>query len=98
MANADILVVLPTLGDRIDTLTETLKAIETQRHDVNLSLVVVAPVRAKVARSLALKYGATLVDDPGTASGRPWIDAEDFHVGRLGAPPDGEAADTGFRR
>ena len=66
VAGAEILVVLPTLGDRIDTLTETLKAIETQREDVHLSLVVVTPVRAKVARALALEYGATLVDDPGT--------------------------------
>lgn len=66
VAGEEILVVLPTLGDRIDTLTETLKAIEAQRQDVHLSLVVVTPVRAKVARALALEYGATLVDDPGT--------------------------------
>ena len=66
MAGAEILVVLPTLGDRIDTLTETLKTIQSQRQDVDLSLVVVTPVRARVARALALEYGATLVDDPGT--------------------------------
>lgn len=66
MSGAEILVVLPTLGDRIDTLTETLQAIAVQRQDVRLSLVVVTPVRAKVARALALEYGAILVDDPGT--------------------------------
>ena len=66
VAGAEILVVLPTLGDRIETLTETLKAIEAQRQDVHLTLVVVAPVRATLARTLAREYGAKIVDDPGT--------------------------------
>lgn len=66
MRKADILVVLPTLGDRLDTLAETLKTIDEQRADVSLTLVVVAPASAKDARKLAAKHCAVLVDDPGT--------------------------------
>lgn len=66
MSTADILVVLPTLGDRLETLGETLQAIDTQRADVDLTLVVVAPIAATAARTLAKKHGAKLVDDPGT--------------------------------
>lgn len=66
MRKADILVVLPTLGDRLDTLAETLKTIDEQRADVSLTLVVVAPASAKDARKLAAKHSAVLVDDPGT--------------------------------
>lgn len=61
---ARILVVLPTLGDRLVTLRETLEAIEAQKRDVSLRLVVVAPASAREARALATSFGATLVDDP----------------------------------
>lgn len=61
-----ILVVLPTLGDRIDTLEETLKSVELQKKDVSLNLVVVAPKEAELARKIATKYGAQIVDDPKT--------------------------------
>lgn len=64
--NARILVVLPTLGDRLDTLRETLDSIEQQRNDVALRLVLVAPSSAKSARQLAESFGATIVDDPRT--------------------------------
>lgn len=57
--------VLPTLGDRLETLQETLDSIDLQRTDVSLRLVVVTPTRAQNARALAEKYGATIVDDPG---------------------------------
>jgi glycosyltransferase involved in cell wall biosynthesis len=66
VSTADILVVLPTLGDRLETLGETLQAIDAQRADVDLTLVVVAPTAATAARALAKKHGAKLVDDPGT--------------------------------
>lgn len=66
VAKADILVVLPTLGDRLDTLAETLLAVDAQRNDVDLTLVVVAPEKATAARTLAKKHGAVIVDDPGT--------------------------------
>lgn len=64
--SARILVVLPTLGDRLVTLRETLEAIEAQKQEVSLRLVVVAPASAHQARALATSFGATLVDDPKT--------------------------------
>ncbi|MGV8911271.1 MAG: hypothetical protein ACOH14_01535 [Rhodoglobus sp.] len=64
MAQADVLVVLPTLGDRLETLKETLQSVEVQRRDVSLTLVVVAPPAAVAARSLAKSMGAIVVDDP----------------------------------
>lgn len=64
MPNAEILVVLPTLGDRLETLAETLAAVELQRSDVNLRLVVIAPAGATEARELARASGATVLDDP----------------------------------
>lgn len=63
---ARILVILPTLGDRLDTLFETLEAIDRQKKDVSLRLVVVAPAGATDARSLAKKFDADVVDDPKT--------------------------------
>lgn len=59
-----VLVVLPTLGDRLETLAETLEAIEVQRQDVGLHLVVVMPGEATEARQLAERFGATVVVDP----------------------------------
>ena len=56
--------ILPTLGDRPDTLRETLESVKAQRLTVDLSLVVVAPTSATSARELAASYGAVLVDDP----------------------------------
>jgi len=64
VSNAEVLVILPTLGDRLDSLAETLEAVDLQREDVSLTLVVVAPPGATAARELAAKHGATVVDDP----------------------------------
>jgi GT2 family glycosyltransferase len=64
MSDPEVLVVLPTLGDRIDTLRETLESVERQRQDVDLTLVVVAPPGATEARALAASMGAVIVDDP----------------------------------
>jgi hypothetical protein len=64
MPNAEILVVLPTLGDRLETLQETLTAVEAQRSDVSLTLVLVAPSGAQAARAMGVAYGAIIVDDP----------------------------------
>jgi GT2 family glycosyltransferase len=61
---ADILVVLPTLGDRLDTLAETLESIELQRKDVDFTLALVSPEDAIKARKMAQKYKAILIDDP----------------------------------
>ncbi len=61
-----VLVVLPTLGDRLDTLELTLLSVEAQRPEVPLRLVVVAPESATDARALAARFGATVVSDPKT--------------------------------
>jgi hypothetical protein len=66
MSDGSVLVVLPTLGDRLTTLRETLESIEAQRRDVDLRLALVTPARAVEARELGARYGATLVEDPGT--------------------------------
>ena len=59
-----VLVVLPTLGDRIDLLAITLKTVDAQRADVDLTLAVVIPPAAAEARALAEAHGALLIDDP----------------------------------
>ena len=64
MTSARVLVVLPTLGERLDTLEETFASIEEQRSGVGLRVVLVAPESATGARDLAHRYGATIVDDP----------------------------------
>lgn len=64
MNTPDILVILPTLGDRIDTLKETLESVATQRLTVTLTLAVVLPATATAARELAESYGAVIIDDP----------------------------------
>ncbi|WP_308468140.1 glycosyltransferase [Rathayibacter soli] len=64
METSDILVILPTLGDRIDTLRETFESIVEQRRTVSLTLAVVLPASATEARQLAESYGAVIVDDP----------------------------------
>lgn len=57
---------MPTLGDRIETLKETLLTIQNQAKFVELRLVVVAPTSAGEARELAAEMGADVVDDPKT--------------------------------
>lgn len=64
MTAPKVLVILPTLGDRLDTLQETLDSVDAQRKDLALSLVVVTPPNATAARDLALSKGAVVVDDP----------------------------------
>jgi glycosyltransferase involved in cell wall biosynthesis len=66
MKQADVLVVLPTLGDRIEMLIETLATVAEQRKTVELTLVAIMPVGAVEARELALAAGAIVVDDPKT--------------------------------
>src|SRR5664279_2076726 len=62
--SGSILVVLPTLGQRLDSLRETLLSVDLQRQDVDLTLVVVVPSSAVDARALALDNSAVVIDDP----------------------------------
>lgn len=64
MADPSTLVVVPTLGDRLETLRKTLDSVVRQRGDHALTLVVVSPPSATDARSLARDVGAGIVDDP----------------------------------
>lgn len=64
MSHAKILVVLPTLGERLDSLAETLASVDAQRADVDLTLVVVMPEGAIAARELVARHSAVIVDDP----------------------------------
>jgi GT2 family glycosyltransferase len=65
VAQGRILVVLPTLGDRLDSLEETLGTIAHQRTQVDLTLVVIVPESAGEARALATTFDAVVLDDPG---------------------------------
>ena len=64
MANARILMIVPTLGTRIDFLTQSLNSIASQ--DTPADIVVVCPKEATEARSLAEQHRATIIDDPGS--------------------------------
>ncbi|TXN28235.1 glycosyltransferase [Lacisediminihabitans profunda] len=64
MSHPEILVVLPTLGDRLETLRQALDSVNEQRAEVSVTLVVVAPPSAVAARELAASLGAVVVDDP----------------------------------
>ena len=64
MPAPEILVVLPTLGDRLDTLRESIESVNAQRSTTSLTLAVVAPRRATEARAMAASLGALVVDDP----------------------------------
>jgi hypothetical protein len=66
MPRPDVLVILPTLGDRLEMLALTLATVEQQRETIDLTLVVVLPGDAVEARRMAEAAGAVVVDDPRT--------------------------------
>jgi GT2 family glycosyltransferase len=59
----DVLVVLPTLGQRLDTLRQSLESVRDQAG-VTTRIVVVAPAEAEQARAMSRAAGAEVVDDP----------------------------------
>lgn len=61
---SDVLLVIPTLGQRIDYLRQTLASIRSQ--EVPADIVVVTPRSAVDARQLAEEFGAVILDDPGS--------------------------------
>lgn len=65
--NAEILIVLPTLGQRTDLLRMTLESLKAQ-SPVIFDLVMIFPLADKETLRLAKKYGAITVDDPGGIS------------------------------
>ena len=62
-APPSILVVVPTLGERPETLGESLASVQAQQG-VTTRLVVVVPDAAEDARRTAQEHGATVVSDP----------------------------------
>lgn len=60
----EVLVILPTLGDRLDSLAESLASVAALKEEIGLTLVAVIPVDAREARELAVSFGAVIVDDP----------------------------------
>ena len=64
MANARILMIVPTLGTRLGFLAQSLESIASQ--DTTADIVVVCPKDATGARALAEQHRATIMDDPGS--------------------------------
>jgi glycosyltransferase involved in cell wall biosynthesis len=62
-----VLIVVPTLGRRIELLEQTLRSItgQTVGGQPAADIVVVTPASADKARALAQSYAATVADDPG---------------------------------
>ncbi len=58
-----VLAVVPTLGERVDTLGPALASVRAQ-EGVDVRLVVVVPPAADEARLIAAEHGAIVVDDP----------------------------------
>jgi len=59
--------VIPTLGERIDLLRQTLQSIVDQGASTP-DIIVVCPKKALEARALAAEFGADVADDPGGIS------------------------------
>lgn len=66
MADPELLVVLPTLGERLDFLEHALESTSALSLLVPTTVVVVLPSSATAARAVCGRFGVTLVDDPGT--------------------------------
>ena len=60
----EVLIVIPTLGQRVDYLRQTLESIRNQQ--VEADITVVTPASAVAARSLAHEFNAKVIDDPGS--------------------------------
>jgi GT2 family glycosyltransferase len=66
MAEPKLLVVLPTLGTRLDLLAEALDSCVDVAQSVPLTVAVIVPKNAPKARQLAGNAGARIINDPGT--------------------------------
>ena len=86
MAPAALLVVLPTLGDRLEFLDSALRSCEDLATRLPTTVAMVVPAGAVQARALGSQYGALLVDDPGAGmagavnAGLAARRSEDFYV------------------
>ncbi|MDI1290438.1 MAG: glycosyltransferase, partial [bacterium] len=60
----EVLIVVPTLGSRLDFLDQTLTSIRDQ--SVTSDVIVVTPHDRREARDIAERHGARVLDDPGS--------------------------------
>ena len=66
MDDSRVMIVLPTLGKRLAHLETALLSCDELAKKISVTICVVVPEAAVEARKIAAKYGATLVEDPGT--------------------------------
>ena len=66
MAPVTLLIVLPTLGDRLEFLETALRSCRDLAGLVPTTVAMVVPTGEVKARALGSKYGAVLIDDPGS--------------------------------
>ena len=66
MSSSRVLVVLPTLGQRLSHLETALASCDKLAQVMEITLCVVAPAEATEAREMASSHGALLINDPGT--------------------------------
>ncbi len=64
MKQFSLLVVLPTLGDRLEFLRKALASCADLRDYISVTIVMVVPRSAKAARNLGREFRAQIVDDP----------------------------------
>jgi GT2 family glycosyltransferase len=66
MNTVSVMVVLPTLGDRLESLALALESCATFPAHIEPTIVVVVPEGATPARQLALRHRAIVINDPGS--------------------------------
>ena len=64
MTRARVLIVIPTLGERVAYLRQTLASVLDQK--IPISVVVVIPPKAEMAAEVARQAGAQVLPDPGS--------------------------------
>jgi GT2 family glycosyltransferase len=86
VAQLALLVVLPTLGNRIEFLELALRSCQDLAAHLPTTVAMVVPAGAVQARALGTQYGAELIDDPGEGmagainAGLAARRAEDFYI------------------
>ena len=66
MNTVSVMVVLPTLGERLESLALALESCATFPAHIEPTIVVVVPEGATPARQLALRHDAIVINDPGS--------------------------------
>ena len=66
MNTVSVMVVLPTLGNRLESLALALESCDTFPEHIAPTVAVVVPKGATPARQLASRHDAILIDDPGS--------------------------------